>query len=236
MTNTLPIYIGFDHRQVVSYTVLHTSILSAAKKPVAITPLALPTLPITRAGLTPFTFSRFLVPWLQHYKGWALFLDSDMIVLGDIAELFDAADDKYALMVVKNQKRFEWASAILYNCGHPANAALTPAYVDNPKTNPFSFEWLLDVSLIGDLPLEWNHLVGYCAPRSDAKLVHYTMGVPAFEETKMCEYANEWRQLHRVSNMTVPWVELMGNSVHAVHTEDGRVLPKFHPDLKAAAA
>ncbi len=35
------IYIGFDHRQVVSYTVLHTSIMANATVPVAITPLVL---------------------------------------------------------------------------------------------------------------------------------------------------------------------------------------------------
>lgn len=230
---TLPIYIGYDHRQVISYTVLQGSIVAQASKPVAITPLSLPTLPIRRQGLTPFTFSRFLVPWLQNYRGWALFMDADILVLADITELFAFADDRYALMVSKNPRKFEWGSLILFNCEHSANKALTPEYVDDPKTNPFKFPWLAE-NLIGDLPREWNHLVGYDEPRGDAKIVHYTMGIPPFEETKMCEYSEHWHRAHKLTNSTAPWVHLMGNSVHAAHLPDGRVLPLFHPDVKAA--
>jgi len=229
---TLSVHIGYDHRQVVSYNVLQTSIVMHAKKPVAITPLCLQTLPITRMGLTPFTYSRFLVPWLQDYKGWALFLDSDILVLGDVAELFAQADDRYALMVVKNPRRFEWASVILFNCGHPANRSLTPEYVEDPKNPLFKFEWLGE-DLVGALPSEWNHLVGYDAPRKDAKLIHYTMGIPAFKETQSSEYAGEWHQIQQAANSTISWKALMGQSVHAAHLPDGRVLPLFHPDVKA---
>jgi hypothetical protein len=230
---TIPVYIGFDHRQFVSYTVLHSSIMANSTKPVSITPLCLPNLPITRTGLTPFTFTRFLVPWLQNYKGWALFLDADMLVLGDIAELFSHANDDFALMVVKNPKRFEWASAILFNCGHPDNTTLTPEYVEDEKNNPFKFQWLYG-DQIGALPSEWNHLVGYDAPREDAKLIHYTMGIPAYEETKMCEYSQQWHHYHKMTNSTSPWKVLMAQSVHATHLPDGRVLPHFHPDVIAA--
>lgn len=229
----IPVYIGFDHRQVISYTVLHTSIMANAKAPIAVTPLHLPTLPITRAGLTPFTYSRFLVPWLQDYKGWALFLDADILVLGDLGELFALADDKYAAMVIKNPRRFEWASVILFNCGHPKNKTLTPEYIQDGKNPCFKFEWLAPED-IGDLPREWNHLVGYDAPRKDAKLIHYTMGIPAFPETEMCEYSKEWQRYSMVAGATVPWVQLMGQSVHATHMPDGRILPHFHPDVLAA--
>lgn len=229
----LPIYIGFDHRQCMSYTVLHTSIMAHARKPVAITPLTLPTLPITRAGLTPFTYSRFLVPWLQNYQGWALFMDSDVLVLGNVAELFSKVDDRYALMVVKNQKRFEWASVVLFNCGHPKNKTLTPQYVQDPKNPCFKFEWL-EPDDIGDLPSEWNHLVGYDPERKDAKLIHYTMGVPGYPETEMSEYAEEWNECAKFSHSTLPWRALMGHSVHAAHLSDGRVLPLYHPDVREA--
>ena len=129
----LRIFIGYDHRQPVALNVLQFSIFRRSSKPVAITPIVLPTLPMKRTGLTPFTYSRFLVPWLSDYQGWALFLDIDFLVLGDIAELFALADDRYAAMVSKNPKKFEWASMILFNCGHPANRVLTPDYVDDPE-------------------------------------------------------------------------------------------------------
>lgn len=236
--SVLSIYIGWDHRQPISYNVLQHSLLRRSSRPVSICPLVLGTLPLDRVGLTPFTFSRYLAPWLQGFEGWALFMDADVLALGDIAELFDLADEQYAVQVVKNPRTFEWASVMLWNCGHPENKALTPEYVGDKGSNPFKFSWLggSESELIGDLPREWNHLVGYDEPRDDAKLVHYTMGIPPFEETRMCEYADAWLEEHQSMNGSVPWVQLMGNSVHATHLPDGRVLPHFHPDVKSAAA
>jgi hypothetical protein len=227
----LRFYIGYDHRQAVSYNVLQFSIFRRASKPVAISPLFLPTLPMTRTGLTPFTFSRFLVPWLSGFQGWAMFLDIDYLCRADVAELFALTDDRYAVMVSKNEKKFEWASMILFNCGHPANRILMPHYVEDPKQgrSPHTIDWL-PPELVGDLPREWNHLVGYDAPRSDAKLVHYTQGMPIFEETKGSEYADEWKKEHAKANGTLGWQELMARSVHAGKTADGRVVAKLHPD------
>ena len=121
----MKIFIGYDGRQPISYTVLQSSIIRRTSEPVSIAPLVLKTLPIKRQGLTPFTFSRFLVPHLCHYEGWALFLDIDILLLDDISKLFRLADDKYAIMVSKNEHKFEWASVMLFNCGHPANKSLT---------------------------------------------------------------------------------------------------------------
>ncbi len=232
----LRIFIGFDERQPLSYTVLQHSILWRSSKPLSISPLILRTLPIERRGLTPFTFSRFLVPWLCDYEGWALFLDLDMLVLGDIAELFGYADDRYAVVVCKNELRFEWPSAMLFNSEHPANRILTPDYVDDPKRckKPHGIDWLEDEALIGEFPAEWNHLVGYDPPRKDAKLVHYTMGIPALPEVRGCEYTEEWLRDQKVANSSRPWLELMGNSVHAAKLSDGRILPKLHPDVVKA--
>ena len=77
----LKIFIGHDERQPVSTSVCLNSIYRRASKPVQITPLVLSQLPIDRSGLTPFTFSRFLVPWLCDYEGWALFMDCDFLIL-----------------------------------------------------------------------------------------------------------------------------------------------------------
>src|SRR5262245_20677676 len=107
------IFIGFDPRQQLSYNVLASSITRRASEPIAIHSLKLETLPIKRQGLTPFTFSRFLVPWLMDGKGWGLFLDSDMLCLTDICEIFRRAEreggDK-AVYVAKVPARFEWAA------------------------------------------------------------------------------------------------------------------------------
>lgn len=205
----LRIFIGYDPRQAVSYTALQQSIISLASKPVAITPLVLETLPIERVGLTPFTFSRFLVPWLCNYEGWALFLDADIILREDVANLFALADDRYAVMVSKNKLEFEWASVMLFN--NPKCTVLTPERIEQGK-GLHNIKWTDE---IGELPSEWNHLVGYDEPRDDAKLVHYTQGIPAFPETTGCEYTEDWFKRAQFAVSARSWQELMGRSVHA---------------------
>lgn len=223
------VFIGYDERQPLSFTALQGSINRYSSEPVSITAIRIAHMKkmygFERMGLTPFTFSRFIVPHMCNYEGWALFLDIDIIVRADITELFKLADPKYAVMVSKNEHKFEWASVILFNCGHPANRSLTPDYVEK-ENGLHKIGWVGD-DLIGDLPREWNHLVGYDKPRDDAKLIHYTQGIPAFPETQESEYAKEWKEEIKMCNSSLPWVQLMGNSVHAVKLNDGRTLPRF---------
>lgn len=248
------IFIGYDHRQPVSYNVLQQSILSLSSKPVAITPLVINQLPLKRQGLTPFTFSRFLVPYLCNYEGFALFLDADMLLTTDIAELFEYCIKKHedslagrvtwfkegdkltddifnhaqAAFVSKNKHKFEWASAIMYNCSHPSNKILTPEFIETAE-NLHGISWLKDEE-IGDLPPEWNRLVGYDEVLDDAKLLHYTQGVPVFPETQNSPKAHEWMDVAQYMTSAIEWKDLMGGSVHAVNC-DGKFLPKFLFDL-----
>jgi hypothetical protein len=206
----LRIFIGYDHRQPLSLAVLNYSILSRSSRPVSITPLVLPQLPIKRSGLTPFTFSRFLVPWLCGFEGPALFLDVDMLVQGDIAELFDHFDPEQAVMICRNTKKFEWASVMLFNCGHSDNRILTPDFVELGE-GLHTINW---TDRIGSLPDEWNHLVMYDEPKP-AKLLHYTCGLPIYPETKPLGYAEEWAREAKAATSVASWQTLMGHSVHA---------------------
>ena len=174
----------------------------------AITPLILRQLPIKRRGLTEFSFSRFLVPWLCEFKGLALFLDADMVVTGDIAELFEHAGMN-AVSVMQDQPKFELASAMLFNCG--ACKTLTPEYIDNPANKLFDLAW---APYVGKIPPEWNHCVGYMEPK-EAKLYHYTQGLPCFFETRGLPEDVVWDEEKKAALHTVGWRELMGKSVHA---------------------
>lgn len=223
----LKVFIGYDARQPVSYNVLQHSIISRSSQPVSITPLVLNQLPLKRQGLTPFTYSRFLVPYLNGFEGWALFLDADMLVLDDIAKLFEMADDRYSVMVVKNEHRFEWSSVMLFNCAKCK--ILQPAYIETAD-NLHGLGWA-NPDEIGGLPEEWNHLVGYDKPRDDAKLVHYTQGTPCFIETNTCEYADAWNQDYKRANYACAWSDLMGGSVHAVHV-NGKPMPRYLMDIQ----
>lgn len=231
MTEILKIFIGYDPRQPISLNVLQSSIYRRASKPVAIIPLVLETLPIRRKGLTPFTYSRFLVPYLCNYEGWGLFLDLDMVVMDDIVKLFDMRDDKYGAMVSKNHIRFEWASAILFN--NAKCKILTPEYIESaPKLHDMSF---LPNEAVGSFPNEWNHLVGYDSACENPKLIHYTQGIPAFSQTQDCEHAQKWFEEHQHMNLVTNWLDLMGDSVHAAQLPDGTKIPKYMAALLSGA-
>lgn len=204
----LQIFIGVDVRQPVAYSVLRTSIEARASVPVSVTALIQDQLPVKRRGLTDFTFTRYLVPWLMDYRGWGLFLDADMLCLGDIAEVFDRARDEYAVQVVKGPKRFEWPSMMLFNCAKCE--VLTPNFIEYGR--PQDFDW----GEVGELPGEWNRCVGY-EDCDDAKLLHYTAGIPCYPETRGLGHYDEWAESLKAANSTVSWQELMGESVHVAH-------------------
>lgn len=224
-------FLGFDKRQAITYNVARFSIERRSSVPVSITPLIIDQLPLKRTGLTDFTFSRFLVPYLCNYEGLALFLDADMLCLGDIAELFDRWVPGYAAMVVKNEKAFEWASLILFNCAHPSNSILTPEYIETAQ-GMHTLNWL-SPSQVGALPSEYNHLAGYDAHNTDAKMVHFTQGIPVFAETEGSPFKAEWMAEAKAMNTVSPWLEIMGRSVHAAPTKDGRLVARLHRDANA---
>lgn len=212
---TLRIFIGVDRRQPVAFNIAQASVWRHASRPVAITPLLLPTLPVQRCGLTEFSVTRYLVPWLCNFEGHALFIDGDTLCMGDIAEL--PWDTEHAVSVVKHDTvtkngrpvdvRFERPSVMLFNSAKCT--ALTPEFIETSK--PHNLAW---ASGVGELPREWNYLVGYDTG-GGAKLAHFTMGLPCFEETANDEYAAEWREAAAWAGHTCSWAEIMGGSVHA---------------------
>ena len=214
----MKIFVGYDTREDMAYQVCKHSIIS--KSPEAdVRPLKQQelrdagwyTLPVDKLASTEFTFTRFLVPYLNDYKGWALFTDCDVLALDDMNKLFELADDKYALMCVKHDytpsetmkmdgqqqtiyPRKNWSSVVLWNCAHPSNSVVTPELV-NTESGMYMhrFMWLKDEE-IGEIPYQWNYLVGWYQSK-DPKLVHYTEGGPWFEEYRSCEYSKEWKDI-----------------------------------------
>ncbi|NIQ01583.1 MAG: glycosyl transferase [Nitrospinaceae bacterium] len=98
MSETLKIFIGCapNHDDVESQAVLEWSIRKHASRPVDITWMRLsqdPESPFhgwnTCAWPTPFSGFRWVVPELAGYEGRAIYMDSDFIVLADLAELWD---------------------------------------------------------------------------------------------------------------------------------------------------
>lgn len=213
---TLNVWVGFDPREAVAYHVFCQSVIERTGEPVAFKPLALGMLPgydeTHRDGSNQFIYSRFLVPCLEDFQGWALFVDGDMLCRRDIAELFALRDSSKAVQVVQHDYRTRnpfkylgtsmvsgnadyprknWSSVILWNCAHPANRVLTQRYVmERTGAHLHRFAWLKD-SEIGALPVEWNHLVRE-QPARDAAIAHYTCGVPGIGAYSHDEFADEW--------------------------------------------
>lgn len=209
----LRIFIGYDRRQPLAFTVCAHSILRQATRRVTIEPLILDWMPMQRRGLTDFTYTRWLVPWLCDYQGDALFLDPDAIARGDLTEIPRLADPAMAATVVKGRLRFEWASLVYFQCSSGPCRALTPEYVADEKNQPASFAWCPEDRL-GSLPAEWNHLVLYDEPNPAAKYIHYTAGIPCWPETARSESAPLWHEEAQHALETVSWDALMGKSVH----------------------
>ena len=217
------IYIGYDTREDIAYQVSKFSALQQTKN-VSVFPLKLDDLKEQglywrgedKLGSTEFTFSRFLVPELNDYKGWALFCDCDVIFLEDINNLFNLKDDKYAVMCVQHDytpkeetkmdgkqqtlyPRKNWSSLVLWNCGHPSNQKISKELINNPETTGkylHRFSWLKDEE-IGAIPHYWNWLVGWYKEPNDGnpKAIHYTEGGPWFENYRDCDYHQKWKDL-----------------------------------------
>lgn len=164
---------------------------------------------------TEFACSRFLVPALAQ-SGWALFVDSDVLARRSLSDLFARCDPSKAVMVVKHDHRPEnttkmrgdlpqqkyarknWSSVCAFNVDHPANRALTLDMINGvPGRDLHAFCWLED-DLIGELPVEWNWLVGHSDRSVNPAIVHFTDGVPSVPGHENDDYANEWRAEFRL--------------------------------------
>lgn len=229
-TSPIPVFIGYDNRQAVLYNVAQHSIIKNSSRPVSITPIKLQHLSklFTRDRQnnqsTEFSFTRFLTPYLAGYKGWAIFMDCDVIMRGDIAELWALRDERYAVQCVKHdhqptnsvkflgepQTRYEkknWTSVMLMNCAKCT--ALTPDFVNTASgLELHQFKWLESDALIGELPRDWNFLVEYYKHDEAAKLLHYTEGGPYYAATRHVDFAEDWYEYYRDANSS-------GDSTHA---------------------
>jgi hypothetical protein len=212
------IFIGYDSKEKIAYHVLSESILKNSTKPVSITPIYLPNIKDdflrerNSLSSTEFSFSRFIIPHLMNYQGWALFMDCDMLMKADVEELWRLRDDKYAVQVSKHdyvpktETKFlgniqtaypkkNWSSFMLMNCKKCTR--LTPDYVNKASgLELHQFKWLENEELIGSLPLEWNWLVGEYPYKEEVKNIHYTEGGPYFENYSDCDYSSDWYNVY----------------------------------------
>jgi lipopolysaccharide biosynthesis glycosyltransferase len=211
----IPIFIGYDPREAIAFHTCVNSIIRHASQPVSIMPLALNNFgdytETHTDGSNQFIYSRFLVPHLMGYSGHAIFMDGDMIVRGDIAELWAMRLLDKDVQVVKHDyktrmttkylgsknedyPRKNWSSVMIFNCNNYPTRKLTPEYIQKSTgAHLHRFQWTSD-DRVGTLPAEWNWLPDEYGANPDAKLLHYTLGTPCFHEFATTPMADEWHR------------------------------------------
>ena len=162
---------------------------------------------------TDFAFTRFLVPFLSDYKGYALFCDGDFMWRCDPQEIEDyAKQSNYSpsVWVVKHPpflttpykkmkgkanmsypKKY-WSSLMYFN--NDKCFSLTSDLVNSwAGKDLHEFAW---ASEIGDLPAEYNAMVNYYK-FPEAKAVHFTDGGPWLDIHDDMLYSTEWLKIYK---------------------------------------
>lgn len=221
------VFAGFDEREAVGYHTFCASVIEHCTAPVSIAPLNLKALEKVyhggqRDGTNAFIYSRFLIPYLQGFRGWALFVDgADMIVKDDLAKLWALRDPWKAVQVVKHDYKTRhsrkyigtpmeaenadypcknWSSVMLINCAHYGWRKLTPDVIETVAGAYLHRFQFLEGRYVGDLPAEWNWLADEYGRNDEAKLLHWTAGIPAWPHYKDAPHAVDWFHAHAKVN------------------------------------
>jgi lipopolysaccharide biosynthesis glycosyltransferase len=226
MDKQIPVFVGYDGREAVAYSVFCHSVLSRTKAQVSFIPLCGDQEP---GSSNRFNKIRFEIAERLGFKGWGIWADGDMLCRADIEEAWDLREKHYDVMVVKHEystkhpikflgqanedyPRKNWSSFMLVNAGNYPWRKITKEYVAQAKPSHLHrFEFLKD-ERIGDLPKEWNWLVSEYEFNPQAKLAHFTVGSPCWPQYSKCDYADEWRSELRQVNHFEPWVESYDDS------------------------
>ncbi len=188
------VYVGTDRSQALAVCVLEHSIKRHTLAHVQVIPmldLPVPAPKDPRNGQrTGFSYSRFCIPKLAGYQGKAVYLDPDMLVFGDILELWEIPFDG-AKVVIQEEVKFEHesiqkigapkkrkkqCSVMLLDCGSLSwDIENIVAEMDAGR---YDYEQLMHEMCILDeseikfgVPFDWNSLE-HCD--SETRLIHYT--------------------------------------------------------------
>ena len=162
---------------------------------------------------TPFSFTRFLSLYIWKYKGFTVFMDPDMLCLCDVREIEQMFDPQYVVQVVKHEyvprspTKFvdlvqrpqlayphkNWSSFMILNNEKCRDVYTLETVNTLSGLTLHGFTNLRDTD-VGSLPKEYNYLVGEDNQAEQAKIVHFTNGMPYAPGLNNCQYADVWNQ------------------------------------------
>jgi lipopolysaccharide biosynthesis glycosyltransferase len=136
-----------------------------------------------RNRATEFSLYRFLIPQLCDYRGLALWLDSDIVCLDDVAKLFAMPMQDYAMLAradaYPGQGAQQWGmSVVLMDCARCRFDL--PRYYTEMDAGAYTYDNFSRMSpaflsrhpfALGALDRRWNE---FDLARPDTALLHYT--------------------------------------------------------------
>ncbi|KAA0685038.1 glycosyl transferase [Neorhizobium sp. P12A] len=181
----IQVFVGTDDYQMIGARVLAHSITSHTNSPVDIHYLNDYVAPVPKnPGLqskTGFSFTRFMIPEICNYSGRAIYLDADMLVFSDIAELWNwQMDDGVSLLYADQppeRGRRPQYSVFVVDCAKARwDAKKLMRDLDDGKYDynalVYEFSHMLDREKAKTLPFRWNALEYY--DKASTSLIHFT--------------------------------------------------------------
>jgi hypothetical protein len=187
MNEPIRVFVGAVHSHRLMFEVLRWSIRRHTQRPVEVSAIGellgtdppMPKKPENRP-VTPFSFQRFAVPSLAGFQGRAIYVDSDQIVLRDIAELHDLPMRWGARLLCRTGKGPDGrtgshvSSVMLLRCDRLRE--WSPQQIaDDLDSGRFGYHDLMKLKPIwrrGSFPRQWNAFDFYEPGRTG--LLHYT--------------------------------------------------------------
>jgi hypothetical protein len=190
----LRVFVGADESQMVAARVLEFSIRRHASRPVDVTPMVDLPVPLPRhrknRPRTTFSLYRFLIPALCNHQGRALYLDADMLVFADLAELWDIPfRDSRVLCTYQSEVPPHWKGSPFVHLGRQFSVMLLDCarldwdiekIVRGLDDGRYTYAQLMsDLCVVPPqeiadaIPPDWNRLELYEPGKT--KLLHYTV-------------------------------------------------------------
>ena len=171
---------------------------------------------------TPFTRTRFLVPYLDKIVSsnqWVAYVDDDFLFLEDPNKLLDTVEQMITVYCCKHPtytskvKKKSMGKQINYPMKNWSSFMIFNKEMNNPEPPVFNetlqhlhrFDWvLLKDQCIGDMPIEWNWLVGEYEEDKDVKALHYTLGGPWYKKKQhKSNYNDIW--IEHAKSFNIKW-------------------------------
>ena len=247
----LRVFVGAAERDLPAVRTLAHSIGRHSSVPVQVVPLTDVPVPMPRRRehrpRTPFSFARFAIPALCGYEGRAIYLDSDMLVFGDIAELGRLPfGDAHLLCSRQDVAPAAWAGSDWFHPGRQFSAMVLDCerlawdvddIVGGLDAGRYSYaDLLFRMAIVPDgrigetVPVGWNHLEHY--EPGTTRLLHYTAvpTQPWRSDDNPLGYL--WEEAYRDAVLAgaVPWAEV------ETLVRSGEVKPSLADAFAACAA